>query len=477
MKFDAARLRLEGPGLRGVAEVKAALELLGAGEVYLVGGALRDLALGSLSSRPDLDFALERPDLTLASRVAKALGGSAFVLDEGEGAYRVAWEGGFADLVALRAPTIEEDLRKRDFTLNALALNLRTGELLDPLGGLAALEKSILIPCSPESMKDDPLRALRAYRFAAAGNFTFSEGTARQIKNVLPLLKPGSGAVSPERIRDELFKTFTGSYLKTALKMMEEQGALFALFPFTEKWKGLDQGDYHRFDLLEHSLRAAGFARETAESLGEGREWLASHLEELHEQSITRFSLLVFACLFHDIGKPSTRTVEHSGRVRFLTHDTQGARLVQKTLSNLRAGKKTARAAERLVAGHMRLFSLAHQEKPTLRSRMKFLRDLGDETPEAIILSLCDELATGGEDSAYTALGRTGEEILELWLIEKKAPQKSGPLLLGRDLLELGIAAGPEVGRILRAVGEAEAEGEISTREEALSLVRNIHEN
>lgn len=474
MKIDSARLRLEGPGLRGVAKVKAALELLGAGEVYLVGGALRDLALHTLSSCPDLDFALKSPDMALASGVARALGGSAFALDEGEGTYRVAWEGGFVDLVALRASTIEEDLRKRDFTLNALALNLQTGELLDPLGGLEALEQGVLEPCSPASMKDDPLRVLRAYRLAATRNFALSEETARQIKEVIPLLRPGSRAVSPERIRDELFKTFSGPCAKAALEKMAEQGALFALFPFTEKWKGLDQGDYHRFDLLEHSLRAAGFARETAESLGEGREWFAKHLGEFHEQSITRFSLLFFACLFHDIGKPATRKVERSGRVRFLTHDTLGAKLVQKTLADLRTGKKTIRAAERLVAGHMRLFGLAHQEKPTQRSRMKFLRDLGDETPEAIILSLCDELATGSGTSAYDALRRTGEEILDLWFIEKNVVQKSGPLLMGKDLLELGIAEGPEVGRILKEIGLAEERGEITTREEALALAEKL---
>ncbi len=459
----------------GVSRVRDALSGLGAKKAHLVGGITRDAALGKIRLRPDIDLALPQTSLALARALAKALGGSAFALDEGEGAYRVAWEGGEIDLVRWRAPTLEGDLRGRDFTLNSIAVDLFSGEIFDPLEGQKALLAGILIPSSPESMGQDPLRALRALRFASQLGFSLSEETRRQMKEVAPKLKPDAGAVSMERIRDELFKTLGGDNFGAALRLGFGEGLLFAVFPFMEEWRGLDQGDYHEFDLLEHSLRAAIHAGEVSAALSAEIPWLLEHLEEEHEQNISRGALLRFAALFHDIAKPATRRVEAGGRVRFITHDTLGGKVIQKMLSGLKVGRKASRAAGNLVAGHMRLYGLAAQKVPTARSRVKYIRDLGCETPEAVILSLADETATGKGAAALEGLRDCGIGILERWRKMREAGDEPGPLLMGRDLVEVfGLPEGPAIGAVLKKIAKAESEGEISSRKEALGLAAKI---
>ncbi|HEY6008650.1 MAG TPA: HD domain-containing protein, partial [Geobacteraceae bacterium] len=229
-------------------------------------------------------------------------------------------------------------------------------------------------------------------------------------------------------------------------------------------------------DLLEHCLRAVEHAeRLAARPTGlPGGERLAAHLASRHEAGVTRHALLKWAAFFHDVAKPATKSEEPSGRVRFIGHDTAGGVRARRMLAALRVGKKTARAAERLVAGHMRLFGLAHQERPTARARLRYLKNFGDETPEALLLSLADEKATGPRPPSLRRLRAVAAELLALYWASLDGPPAE-PLLRGRDLREeLGLAEGKKIGEILRAVGEAESAGEISTREEAMTLARKL---
>ena len=455
------------------ARIKALSKALfdgGVEDAYLVGGSVRDMAMKVERSLPDFDVALKNSSLELAEAVAKTLGGSGFTLDEGEKAYRVVTDAFEADLVGFRADDIEGDLEGRDFTLNAMAVSLNSGEFTDPLDGYSALSEGTLIPCSGEAMEADPLRILRAFRLLSTRGFSISPALQAQMTMTKGELAPDAGRISPERIRDELFKLMGGARAGEALRELKRTGVLFALFPFVNEWEGMDQGDYHSFDLLEHAIRTAeGAVKITAEC----EEWLFGHFAEELEQNVTRRALFICTALFHDIGKPATRRVEPGGRVRFITHDTLGGKMISKLLESLRVGKRARYAAKRVVAGHMRLYGLANQERPTERSRLRFIRDLGDESPETALLALCDERATGPKAPAFETLETTAGEILTLYRESLLDVERTEPLLRGREVVDiLGVDEGVLVGELLAAVADAEERGEVSNKEEALSFLR-----
>ncbi|GAB6064812.1 HD domain-containing protein [Deferrisoma palaeochoriense] len=471
-RWLAARLReWEGSDLGQT--VLRCLGSAGLERGWLVGGAVRDVALGR-PLPPDLDLALPVPDARpVAEELARGLCGHPFPLDEGRGAWRVALPGGATvDAVPLRASTLEEDLELRDFTVNAMAWRLGGGPLVDPLGGLADLLRGELRACGPGVLEADPLRVLRVYRFSAALGLRVGPELAGRLARAAP----GLDGVAPERVRTELFATLDLPAGAGALRRMAEDGVLAALFPFVEAWRGFDQGDYHRHDLWEHALRTA----EEAARLAAGEGWipepgrLREHLAEELEAGITRRALLVMAAYLHDLAKPEC-AVDEGTRRRFTGHETRGGHLVRGLLARLRVGRRARGAAQRVVAAHLRLFQLSRQTPPTERARLRYLRDLRAETPEAVLLAVADERATGEDSPHREAVERTAAEVLALYW-RKRDEEEIPPLLRGRDLVELGVPPGPEVGRLLRQVAEAEARGEVATRNEALALVRRLRE-
>jgi len=468
----AGRLEAWAAGARARRLIRA-LRRAGVGGAWLVGGTVRDLALGRAPEPPDLDLAVTDRAAEAAGRIAEALGGSPFVLDEEREAWRVALEGGgTVDVIPLRASTIREDLAGRDFTVNALAWDLLgPGALLDPLGGLADLADRVLRLCRPLALEEDPVRVLRAYRFSVALGLRPAEG----LGPLMARAARGLPRAAPERVRTELFLTLGLPGGAGALRRMHAHGVLEALFPFVTGWRGFDQGDYHSYDLLEHSLRAAEEAQRlaaTGQGLpGPGR--LREHLSEELEQGITRGALLVLAAFLHDLAKPECAAVEGERR-RFIGHEVRGGHLLRKLLEGLRVGRRARGAAQRVVAAHLRLFQLARQSPATGRARLRYLRDLRSEVPEALILSLADERATGPEPPSLEAVERTAAEVLALYW-RKRDQREIPPLIRGRDLVErLGVPPGPRVGALLRAVEEAEARGEVATPNEALALARRL---
>ncbi len=458
-------------------DLARALRGAGVARAWLVGGAVRDLALGRTGAPADLDVALPGEVAGPAARsVAAVLGGSPFLLDPRSGAWRVALpDSRSVDLVPLRAPSIEEDLAGRDFTVNAVAWDLLgPGGLVDPLKGLEDLVAGVLRTCSPGALEDDPVRVLRAYRFAVGLGFGFSP-------DLPPMLAAAArhlARVAPERVRTELFRTLGLPGGARALRAMAGHGVLEALFPFTTAWHGFDQGDYHAHDLFEHSLRTAEAAEDLA-AHGEGLpdpDRLRAHLAGELEQDITRKALLVLCAFLHDVAKPETAFTEPEGRRRFFGHEGRGGHRVRKLLESLRVDRRARGAAQRVVAAHLRLFQLSEQRPPTERARLRYIRDLRSEVPEALVLSLADEMATGPAPPALGKVRGTAAALLRLyWKLRER--REIPPLIRGGDLVqELGVPPGPAVGEILRAVEEAEAAGRVGTRNEALALARKLWE-
>ncbi len=473
-------------------------------EIYLVGGTVRDILLGCLSH--DYDFVLPGDALGVARSLANTIGGAYYPLDAERGTARIVFtdedgERTLLDFAALRGDTLEADLGARDFTINALALDLHQPDaLLDPFGGAADLRSKVLRACSSTSLKADPLRVLRAIRMAAAYNLHIEPETRQQMRAAISMLDQ----VSPERIRDELFRIFETPRLATSIRALDLLGALEVVLPEMAALKNLAQSAPHTLDAWNHTLETArqlsrllhvfGPAHDSEASgnlslglavirLGRYREQITKYLQ--HELSTGRsvLGLLFAASLYHDIGKPrSQQQEENSGRIRFLEHEQVGAEMVAERASGLHLSNAEIMWLRAVVLQHMRPTWLANQLSsdalPSRRAIYRFFRAAGESGPGVVLLSLADLLATYGPGIPPERWRRqldVARAILEAWW-ENYAEQVNPPALInGNDLMqEFQLVPGPRIGEILDQIKEAQAMGEINTRERAIKFAADI---
>lgn len=470
----------------------------GAPRVYLVGGAVRDALLGKASH--DLDFVLEGPVLEIARRTANALHAAYYPLDEARQTARVIVTGkggerAVLDFAAYRGEDLEGDLRLRDFTVNAMALALdEPNRLIDPLRGAEDLRAKRLRICSPTSLKDDPLRTIRGVRLASQFNLLIEPETRKEIRAAAP----GLVKVSAERKRDELFRILDGEKPSTGIRALDLLGVLPFLLPELSLLKGVSQSPPHVFDVWEHSLnvvqnleqvlavlapvydadRAANLVLGTLSMrLGRYREQLEAHLGERFTPDRTARALLFFTALFHDSGKPGTRSVDSSGRIRFFRHEQVGEAIVRQRASGLHLSNEEVKRVSTVIAHHLRPMLLGQNPGlPSARAIYRFFRDTGPAGVDVCLLSLADVMGTYGASLPPEHWGRhldVVRSLLEAWWEQREDRVEPAPLVDGGTLMEaLGLPPGPEVGRLLEALREAQAAGEIRSREEALDWVR-----
>ncbi|MBI4246064.1 MAG: HD domain-containing protein [Candidatus Rokubacteria bacterium] len=449
----------------------------------LVGGAVRDALLGRQPAGArghDVDVTVPAGALALARRIADRTGGAFVALDAERGAARVVLHGHRLDLTDLRAPTLEADLAAREFTVNALAVSL--GDLLrlgrarvvDPTGGLADLRARRLRLPDPRALADDPLRALRGVRLEAALQFRLTPAAARAVTAAAPLL----GRVSAERVRDELVALLALPGTAAAIRRADRLGLLRVVLPEVEAMRRTRQPAPHRFDVLEHSLRAvAGCDAIVArpEALVPLGEELAAHLAEPLAGGIERRHALKLAALLHDVAKPETRRVV-GGRIRFFEHDLRGAARAREIGERLRLPGSVTDTLERLVRHHLRPMHLAGVGEPTPRARYRFYRDLGADCRDLLLLALADAAAVRGESPLRVWPRATlVRDLLRGW----EAGQRTAttpPLLRGGDVMaRFSLQPGPVVGWLLAQAREAQDLGAVRTREEALAYLEGVH--
>jgi len=447
--------------------------------VFVTGGTLRDLFLGA--PPPDVDLAVAGPALELGRILAERIGARFVALKEAHATCRLVKGEMNLDLAGLRAPTLEQDLRARDFTINAMAVELEDflagrDELCDPTGGLADLRAGLLKPAGPSALWDDPLRVLRAFRFMAALGFKIAPCLAES----LPAAAPGLWRVPRERIAHEWLLLTTGREAGAAVLAMEEMQVLTRLIPALARGRGVGQNPYHHLDVLQHNLACLEnlglIANRPQEFMGPLASEVAAYLA-----SDRRRALLFTAALLHDMGKPPAREEKDPLWATFYRHESQGAKLAQESCRELGLSKNDAFFVARLVAGHMRPFHLmGAQRRGRLSERAvrRFLASAGDDLPGFFALALADTMAGRGPlrpaDAEERLLALYGEvaHLRDQKLAEALA---APPLLDGHQLMgELGLSPGPEVGRLLRYLREAQLDGKISTLKEALALARRI---
>ncbi len=458
-----------------VAVLRAALAAAGPSAApVLVGGAVRDAWRG----RPavDLDLAVPSGALALAARVAERMDGTCVVLDAERGSARVIAGALVLDITDFRAPSLEADLALRDFTVNALAVEVRAlladgrARIVDPTGGLADLEARRLRPPSPRVLDDDPLRALRAVRFEATLGLRLTPAAVRAVRAMAPAL----AHVSAERVRDEVVSLLDLPHTARALRRADGLGLLAVVFPEAEPMRATTQPRPHRFDVLEHSLRAvAGCDRLVArpDGLAPFGDEVAVHLATPLGGQVDRRRALKLAALLHDVSKPETRR-RIGGRVRFFEHDVLGARRARAIGERLRLPERVSALLERLVRHHLRPMHLAQAGGITRRARYRFYRDLAEDTRDLLLLVLADSAAvTGVSPFAVWRHSTIGRDLLGGLAVEEQQAA-APPLLRGEDVMaRYGLAPGPEVGRLLARAREAQGLGLVATREEALSFL------
>lgn len=466
-------------------------------EAYVVGGFLRDALLGR--DIRDVDLSVAGDPLALGPELADALDGRYFPLAEERRMTRVllAEPKVYIDLLPLRGD-VESDLRGRDFTIDAMAAPLAraaagAAALIDPTGGRDDLRRRLVRVIGVEAFQADPLRPLRGARLAVELDFEVDPDTVE-------LIRQHAGALAQaavERQRDELMRVLATPRAGRGLRLLDDLGLLERLLPELTDSRGVEQPKEHYWDVFDHSLEAVGnldilLAEEEPRDRRGRRLWrelwgqlawwegARAYFREEVLAERPRSAVLKLGGLLHDIAKPETKTFDATGRMRFFGHTDVGAEKAGRVLRRLRFSAREVTLVQTMVKAHLRPMQMgqpspAGQGPPTRRALYRYFRDCGDAAIETLFLSLADHLATVGPRVRMS--GWRQHVALVNYILTKRFQEEevtSPAKLLGGDELmaELNLSPGPLVGRLLETVREAQAAGEISTREEALALAR-----
>jgi poly(A) polymerase len=468
--------------------------------VYLVGGAVRDLLLGRESH--DLDFVVPDRAIKTAFKTADFLGLPAYILDRERDTGRVVLpDGRTLDFACFRGDDLEADLCARDFTINAMALLVTADEvpladaLVDPCDGQQDLGLRLIRQTHDQAIAQDTVRALRAARLAADLQFTLHPTTAAAMTAAASHLT----TVSVERVRDELLRLLMAQRPAVGLQLLGEAGITTVVLPEVAALEEVKQSAPHHEPVGAHTRRvlrwlprveAAVVAQLPDElpALRRAQTELAALAGSLHDYlqepvdgGLTNQAALRLAALFHDVGKAETQAITADGRIRFLNHDQVGAELAGRRLRQLRYSNDLVQTVTQIVAGHMRPLLLAQVEALSRRAAYRYFRTFDQNGIAIGLLALADHLATYDpaagdgppDNAAWARLLAVVSGLYALYFHGYEEVVRPTPLLDGRTLMRvLNLKAGPEVGRLLGLIEEAQAVGLVQTADEALALAR-----
>ncbi|MHB8791453.1 MAG: HD domain-containing protein [Desulfobulbaceae bacterium] len=456
------------------------------GPLYLTGGTVRDIVM---DRRPaDIDLTVAEGGRRWAAELCRLSGSTYVPLGKEEDAARVVWQGRDIDFSSYRegAQNIEQELVRRDITVNSMAISLEPllrgrhedhVRVIDPAGGLADIEARLIRTTFANAFRSDPLRLLRVYRFAAILDFRVEAETVALIRRQKELIS----RVAAERVTHELDLIMASGRAFEEIAAMAESGLLFEIIPELKAGVGMAQPASHHLDVFEHSLVTLQWMQQIQKEPG---RYFSRYAEVLTGYLAAGRNLvrLRWAALLHDLGKPTTMTIneDRGGRITFYNHDQAGASLVVEIGRRLRWSGDDISAVAGLVGLHMRPFHLGNVQRQqgelSLKACLRLIKFVGSALPGLFLLSMADALAGQGEgrpaevEQEVAALFARMEEVRR----EHVEPVRGRPpLISGRDLIsELGLEPGPVFREVLEMVEEVQMEGGIASRGEALDLAR-----
>lgn len=448
--------------------------------LYIVGGTVRDLLLGDQPK--DIDLVC-RDAKDFAYRLGRCKNAAVVPMEKkpAEPCYRVIdreQPDNYLDIAEMRGPTIYDDLGKRDFTINAIASEVREdgtiGPLIDPFAGAEDLKLKTIKMMGYGSFVSDPLRILRAARFSATLGFTIGPQTLDEMKKTAALLREVSG----ERITAELLLILNTPNSTSFIKDMDRLGILDVLFPEIPPMKGCQQDGFHHKDVWEHSLLVAKNCERVINDLagyfGDRPGDVSINLE-----GNNRLPLLKLTALLHDIGKPLCRGInEETGRITFYKHDNDGAELAEALAERLKLSSQDRDYMVQLIAEHLHVLSLAGNRVRTA-TRMRWFRKMKDNAIPAIILGIADVESSLGSDSTEEWRShylKWSKDIVREYYETIRRRLESKNLITGSDLISLGMEPSPEMGGVLDILRNAQDTGDISSHEDALALAKSLLE-
>jgi len=489
---------------------------------YIVGGFIRDRLLKRRTN--DIDIAVSGNAIAIARKVAREIGGTFVLLDDVNNVARVVviederraktsqeqelrgaeWHFDFSAF----SGDIISDLARRDFTINAMAVELSQFaaawtatkmrsrksavaaagkrpalKLIDPFSGKEDLRGKIVRKVSEQIFEADAARLLRAVRLAAELDFTIEPET----ESLIHRFSQAVAEVPGERIREELLRLLALPRATHYLRYLDKLGLLLALVPELAESKGVEQPTVHFWDVFEHSLQTVAavefllresdweHSNEDMLTTAPWSDTIDRHLSQEVSSGSNHKVLLKVGALFHDIAKPMTKSIDETGRARFLGHTKEGAVMTTRILERLRFSKRETGLVESFVYHHLRPVQMAADELPTQRAIYRYFRDTGEAGIDILLLALADYLASRGPLASMEEWRKHCQLINYILAEHDKQQTKILPVKVidGDDIMDtFDLAPGPLIGKLLGMVNEAHASGELSTREEALALVQ-----
>lgn len=441
-------------------------------KIYLVGGSVRDCLMGKDTYDRDLIVTDEDAGF-FSQKVAEFFGGKFIPLDVENHIYRVVLSDklNYLDITNPVENSMEKDIKRRDLTINAVAVDIKNCEILDLVGGLNDIKNQVLKGIEDENFIDDPLRILRVFRFYSLLGFEIDEHLLSIVTKYSDLIeKPAK-----ERIEYELMKLFSGKYADLSLLKMDECGILEKLFPIVKELKQVPPNAHHHLDLFHHSIETI---KQVQLLYDASQPDVKSHMDKVDFGGFSRLAHLKLACFMHDIGKFSTWTIEEdTGRHRFIKHDDVGSKLAKPILKKMCFSNKQIEYITLMIKKHMYPTMVVQAPELTDKVMMRFVRKMEDDAIDNILIAQADRLSARGPEITDEIVNENISALNKLLQFYLKAQETLKPLpklLDGNEVMKiLNISPSPKLGQIINALNEAQINGDIITKEDAISFVKN----
>ena len=455
-------------------------------EVYVVGGYVRDFLLKKKTL--DIDLVVSENAEFFAKKLAKKINGKCFVLHSDLQVYRVSVKNNpdmeYIDISLMQGKNIKEDLSRRDFTVNALAVKIENFDnikknITDYFNGIKDLKNKAIKAVSKKVFIDDPLRMLRAFRFASEYNFKISKDTLSLIKKYSSKIS----VIAGERIKNELFRILNNKKSSQYISAIDDVKLLEKMFPVIATMKKSAQSFYyHPKGLFQHCFQTYEALENILIKLDKyfpkSKDILEQHLNEHFSEYVNKKNLLKFIAVFHDCAKPECAK-RMDNKMRFLGHEELGAKKTAQIMKELKMSNKEIDFAKAIISEHMRPSNLAKSEVITTRAQMRLFRDIKENTPDLLIMAMSDWHSYKNlKKKIYPkkVLQQQEKSVAKLIFayfdfINNKPKDK---ILDGNVLMkEFHLKPGRIIGELLKYINNAYEEGRIKDKKQALKYAKS----